>query len=165
MTFEQAKKHFQLCLALLEIPHRMTNMYNDFLTRILSKLQALGWSLAASADVSAKFYKHKEREFPLDVHSWFLLYSPESIAPSGEELQTKSFVDNVNQDGTENFQEILSERQCCTPAMKACGYCWGFILIVVSIVVIMEITRPLWCGGETPCQVQQRLIGIRVTLQ
>ena len=122
------------------------NMYNDFLTRILSKLQALGWSLAASADVSAKFYKHKEREFPLDVHSWFLLYSPESIAPSGEELQTKSFVDNFNQDG-----EILSERQCCTPALKACGYCWGFILIVVSIVVIMEITRPLWCGGETPC--------------
>ena len=124
---------------------------NDFVTRILSKLQALGWSLAASADVSAKFYKRKEQEFPLDVHSWFLLYSPESIASSGEELQTKSFVDNVNQDGTDNLEEILSERQCCTPALKACGYCWGFILIVVFILVIMEITRPLWCGGEYPC--------------
>ena len=120
-----------------------------FLTRILSKFQALGWSLAASADVSAKFYKRKEQEFPLDVHSWFLLYSPESIA--GEEVQTKSFVDNINQDGTDNLEEILSERQCCTPALKACGYCWGFILIVVFILVIMEITRPLWCGGEYPC--------------
>ena len=115
------------------------NMYNDFLTRILSKLQALGWSLAASADVSAKFYKHKEREFPLDVHSWFLLYSPESIGPSGEELQTKSFVDNVNQDGTDNFQEILSERTCCTPTLKACGYCWGFILILVFGLVFLEV--------------------------
>ena len=124
-------------------------MVNDFVTRILSKLQALGWSLAASADVSAKFYKRKEQEFPLDVHSWFLLYSPESIA--GEEVQTKSFVDNINQDGTDNLEEILSERQCCTPALKACGYCWGFILIVVFILVIMEITRPLWCGGEYPC--------------
>ena len=123
----------------------------DLVTRILSKLQALGWSLAASADVSAKFFKRKEQEFPLDVHSWFLLYSLESIAPSWEELQTKSFVDNVNQDGTENIEEILSERQCCTPALKASGYCWGFILILVSILVIIEITRPLWCGGEYPC--------------
>ena len=123
----------------------------DLVTRILSKLQALGWSLAASADVSAKFYKRKEQEFPLDVHSWFLLYSLESIAPSWEELQTKSFVDNVNQDGTENIEEILSERQCCTSVLKASGYCWGFILILVSILVIIEITRPLWCGGEYPC--------------
>ena len=118
-------------------------------TRILSKLQALGWSLAASADVSAKFYKRREQEFPLDVHSWFLLYSPESIAPSREEFL---FVDNFNQDGTGNVEEILSERQCCTPILKACGYCWGFILILVLILVIMEITRPLWCGGEdAPC--------------
>ena len=114
-----------------------------FLTRILSKLQALGWSLAASADVSAKFYKHREQEFPLDVHSWFLLYSPESIAPSGEELQT-NWVDNVNQDGTDNVEEILSERQCCTPIPKACGYCWAFILILVFSVVFMEVTRTLW---------------------
>ena len=123
---------------LLEIHHHhVTNMYNDFVTRILSKLQALGWSLAASADVSAKFFKRKEREFPLDVHSWFLLYSPESIAPSGEKFQTMGFVDNVNQDGADNFEEILSERQCCTPLMKSCGYCWGFILIIVLMAVII----------------------------
>ena len=30
MNFRQAKKHIQLCVALLEIPHHMTNMYNDF---------------------------------------------------------------------------------------------------------------------------------------
>ena len=106
---------------------------------ILSNLQALGWNLAASADVSAKFYKHKEQEFPLDVHSWFLLYNPESIAPSGEELQTKSFVDKINQDGTNNVEEILSERTCCTPALRACGYCWAFILILVFGLVFLEV--------------------------
>ena len=116
-------------------------MYYDFVTRILSKLQALGWSLAASADVSAKFYKYKEQEFPLDVHSWFLLYSPESIAPSGEEFQTKSFVDNVNQDGTDNVEEILSERQCCTPALRACGYFGAFILILVFSAIFGYITN------------------------
>ena len=106
--------------------------------RILSKLQVLGWSLAASADVSAKFYKRKEQEFPLDVHSWFLLYSPESIAPSGEELQTKSFVDKVNQDGTNNVEEILSERTCCTPALRVCGNFWAFILICVFGAAFLE---------------------------
>ena len=30
MNFEQDKKHIQLCQALLEIPHRVTYMYNDF---------------------------------------------------------------------------------------------------------------------------------------
>ena len=109
-------------------------------TRILSKLQALGWSLAASADVSAKFYKRKEQEFPLDVHSWFLLYSPESISPSGEEFQTKSFVDNVNPGGTDNVEEILSERQCCTPALRACGYFGAFILILVFSAIFGYIT-------------------------
>ena len=118
-------------------------MYNDFVTRILSKLQVLGWSLTASADVSAKFYKHKEQEFPLDVHSWFLLYSPESIAPSGEEIQPKSFVENANQDRTDNFQEILSERTCCTPALRACGYCWAFILILVFGLVFLEVLERL----------------------
>ena len=117
--------------------------------RILSKLQVLGWSLAASADVSAKYFQRKEQKFPLDVHSWFLLYNPESIAPSGEELQTKSFLDNGHQDdGTGNFDEILSERQSCTPELKACGYCWGFVLGLAIFLVIMEITRPLWCTNE-----------------
>ena len=106
--------------------------------RILSKLQVLGWSLAASADVSAKFYKRKEQEFPLDVHSWFLLYSPESIGPLGEELQTTGFVDKFNQDGTKNVEEILSERTCCTPALRACGYCWAFISILLFGLVFME---------------------------
>ena len=115
-------------------------MYNEFVTRILSKLQALGWSLAASADVSAKFYKRKEQEFPLDVHSWFLLYSSESIALSGEEFQTKSFVDNVNPGGTDNVEEILSERQCCTPALRACGYFGAFILILVFSAIFGYIT-------------------------
>ena len=113
--------------------------------RILSKLQVLGWSLAASADVSAKFYKRKEQEFPLDVHSWFLLYSPESIAPSGEELQTKSFVDKVNQDGTNNVEEILSERTCCTPALRACGYFWAFISILLFGAVFLEFME--WLLG------------------
>ena len=111
--------------------------------RILSNLQALGWNLAASADVSAKFYKHKEQEFPLDIHSWFLLYSPESITPSGEELQTKSFEDNVNRDGTNNVEEILSERTCCTPALRACGYCWAFILVLVFGLVFLEVLERL----------------------
>ena len=118
-------------------------MYN--VIRILSKLQVLGWSLAASADVSAKFYKRKEQEFPLDVHSWFLLYSPESIAPSGEELQTKSFVDKVNQDGTNNVEEILSERTCCTPALRVCGNFWAFILICVFGAVFLEFME--WLLG------------------
>ena len=48
-------------------------------------------------------------------------------------------MENANQDRTENFQEILSESTCCTRALRACGYCWAFILILVFGLVFLEV--------------------------
>ena len=42
------------------------------MTNLLKKANELGWQLSASLDVSAKFIKRNNREFPIDVHSWFL---------------------------------------------------------------------------------------------
>ena len=46
------------------------------LTRVLELFHQQGWTVVASADVSAKYFKNKNTEYPLDTHSWFLLYDP-----------------------------------------------------------------------------------------
>ena len=51
-------------------------MILQLLTRVMKLLHQQGWRVVASADVSAKYFKSKDREYPLDNHSWFLLYDP-----------------------------------------------------------------------------------------
>ena len=46
------------------------------LTRVLELFHQQGWTVVASADVSAKYFKNKNTQYPLDTHSWFLLYDP-----------------------------------------------------------------------------------------
>ena len=46
------------------------------LTRVMELFHQQGWRVVASADVSAKYFKSKDREYPLDNHSWFLLHDP-----------------------------------------------------------------------------------------
>ena len=46
------------------------------LTRVMKLLHQQGWRIVTSADVSAKYFKSKDQEYPLDNHSWFLLYDP-----------------------------------------------------------------------------------------
>ena len=42
----------------------------------------LGWKVVASADVSAK-YVHPDHgsDYPIDVHSWYLVYWPSQDLP------------------------------------------------------------------------------------
>ncbi|KAK0410335.1 hypothetical protein QR680_005071 [Steinernema hermaphroditum] len=64
------------------------------MTRILTSLKAIGWSVICSADVSAKYItEHRDnhkKQYPEDVHSWFVAQtsllasagSPPGVAPS-----------------------------------------------------------------------------------
>ena len=78
------------------------------LTRILKQFHAAGWRLVASADISAKYLKTNNQEFPLDTHSWFFLHDPEnSTAQTGEgdtEDQVEIEMDQLSVD------EIKSEK-------------------------------------------------------
>ena len=49
------------------------------LTRVMELFHQQGWRVVASADVSAKYFKSKDREYPLDDHSWFLLHDPNTL--------------------------------------------------------------------------------------
>jgi len=50
------------------------------LLHILKKANSLGWELAASADVSSKYFQEESGpDYPEDVHSWYFVYrQPES---------------------------------------------------------------------------------------
>ena len=77
------------------------------LTKILKLLHCKGWRLVASADVSAKMLSdHKHHEaYPLDTHSWFLLYDPDM------RLKTRVEMESL----TDQFavEEIMSEGKGC----------------------------------------------------
>jgi len=78
--------------------------YNDILSNctvtaksmlcfLLKGLMNLGWVLVSSADVSAKYYKDKNEEYPLDVHSfWFA----KSIPITGNVVATAPFAAATN---------------------------------------------------------------------
>ena len=60
------------------------------LTKILKLLHSEGWKLVASADVSAKLHhgnQHQEA-YPLDTHSWFLLYDPDKKQETRVEMES-----------------------------------------------------------------------------
>ena len=77
------------------------------LTKILKLLHSEGWRLVASADVAAKMLSdHEHHEaYPLDTHSWFLLYDPNM------RLKTKVEMESL----TDQFavEEITSEGRGC----------------------------------------------------
>ena len=77
------------------------------LTKILKLFHSEGWKLGASADVSAKMYPGNQREqaYPLDTHSWFFLYDPDSHAGEGtrQEALTDQFA----------VEEIRSQARHC----------------------------------------------------
>ena len=74
------------------------------LTKILKLLHSEGWRLVASADVSAKMF-HDENPYPLDTHSWFLLYDPDKSQENRVDMESL----------TDQFavEQIRSEGKCC----------------------------------------------------
>ena len=77
------------------------------LTKILKLLHSEGWKLVTSADVSAKLHhgnQHQEA-YPLDTHSWFLLYDPDKKQETRVEMESL----------TDQFavEQIRSEGKCC----------------------------------------------------
>lgn len=52
------------------------------LSRILKHFHHHGWRLVASGDISAKYHSSDSNSYPLDTHSWFFLYDPDSMIAS-----------------------------------------------------------------------------------
>ena len=51
---------------------------------MLKKANSLGWQLVASADVSAKYVRQENGpDYPIDVHSWYLVYWPQDTGDPG----------------------------------------------------------------------------------
>merc|ERR1740128_1579311 len=54
-----------------------SKLARSMMCHVLKELKARDWQLVASADVSSKYVHQKNGpDFPIDVHSWFLVYWP-----------------------------------------------------------------------------------------
>ena len=105
------------------------------LTKILKHFHNLGWRLVASADISAKYHKSNNQEYPLDTHSWFFLHDPDSI------VMTDTIVTNIDtgqeeesggeeQPDTFTVEQIKAEKTRCRIFLRV-QLPFGVILIFI----------------------------------
>ena len=106
------------------------------LTQILKHFHSLGWRLVASADISAKYHKSNNQEYPLDTHSWFFLHDPDSIVRTDtivtniETGQEEEESDDDEQLGQFTVDQIKAEKTRCRIFLRV-QLPFGVILIFI----------------------------------
>lgn len=72
------------------------------LSKVLSFFKDEGWRVVASADVSAKYHKDKNSQYPLDNHSWFFLQDPGPEQSGNAPIEELLIGDTADQIKNEN---------------------------------------------------------------
>merc|ERR1712213_173309 len=84
-------------------PWTQNSSYNlharSALIHVLKEANSLGWRLVASADVSSKYVTQENGpDYPIDVHSWYFVYWPESFDNRTESTEKNEGILNYNFD-------------------------------------------------------------------
>ena len=102
------------------------------LTKIMKHFHSLGWRLVASADISAKYHKSNNQEYPLDTHSWFFLQDPESI------ILSDTFVSShASNDEALDIDDIHLDQFCVDEIKTEKTKCRIFLRVQLPFAIIL----------------------------